>query len=648
MSGAIAWGRSSRRAVVAVAQLIILIILSAAGQAEAAPRLELRPQRLTFAAAGETRLIGLHNAGDAPLQLWALAFSADSAGFSAEQIIPRQLLPGEALTVAVRYERAGARPQAFGALLVYSDDPGGFDDPRSAERDFVRSAALVAGETTATVWLWLPPLAAAALLIAGRARRGGRVLVGAGTLLPLAAGLWLAGHFDPGFAVPQGNYGIQLGLHRALWSAAGLELWSGVDGLSLPLVLLLTMAAGLRLLLPAAGGAGEAAPAWSLLLHGGALLGVCSLDAGWLLCGFELALLGAWGRLGGARWKGGWLRRRTWGMAAQVGVGLLVLAVAALRQHSLPTALVDGTTVAHTTDLVKLGYANYFGDLAVKGVALDRLLWGALVLGALLPVLLLPAVRVPVGERLSLSLPLLVLAVSVVLRLAFYALPQATVALGPWLLAAALAWGLFFTLRALRQKQLGSLLLAAVTARAGGIFIGLLAATQSGAHAALMQLWHHGLAVLLLALAEHSQSAGSRSANRGWSRASQVVAALLILDAPGMLGFVQRTLLVIGVLPELRVAAFGLTAMGLLVPMAALRLALVPPVAERSRPGALPDERAAAPPSRLLVLAGLTAAAVVLGVFPQPLCGLAGGFVSDFVAHVFTHLDASAIAARFP
>lgn len=321
MSGAIAWGRSSRRAVVAVAQLIILIILSAAGQAEAAPRLELRPQRLTFAAAGETRLIGLHNAGDAPLQLWALAFSADSAGFSAEQIIPRQLLPGEALTVAVRYERAGARPQAFGALLVYSDDPGGFDDPRSAERDFVRSAALVAGETTATVWLWLPPLAAAALLIAGRARRGGRVLVGAGTLLPLAAGLWLAGHFDPGFAVPQGNYGIQLGLHRALWSAAGLELWSGVDGLSLPLVLLLTMAAGLRLLLPAAGGRGRRRR------HGrcSCTAGRCSGCAAWMRGGCSAAL--SWRSLargdgwaapagravGSAGGPGGWRRKSEWG-----------------------------------------------------------------------------------------------------------------------------------------------------------------------------------------------------------------------------------------------------------------------------------------------------------------------------------------------
>jgi hypothetical protein len=36
--------------------------------------------------------------------------------------------------------------------------------------------------------------------------------------------------------------------------------------------------------------------------------------------------------------------------------------------------------------------------------------------------------------------------------------------------------------------------------------------------------------------------------------------------------------------------------------------------------------------------------AVVLGVWTQPLIGLSRGFVGDLVNHVFTRLDASAIA----
>ena len=637
-------GSDARLGRSAAALLVHLAILTAGAQALAAPQLELVPPRLRFAPEGESRTISLRNRGDAPLHLQALAFSADSAGFSAEQIVPRSLLPGEELAVAVHYERTGRRPQAFGALLVYSDDPGGFDDPRSAERDFVRSAALAAGESAATLWLWLPPLLVAGLFLVVRraAGRSLQALEWAGTVLPLAASLWLARSFDPEFAVPQGNYGIQLGLHRVLWPAAGLELWTGVDGLSLPLLLLLALAAVLQLLLPAASGAAAARPAWRLLLHAGALLGLCSLDALWLLCGWELALLGAWGWLKGVDSKstgaGGAARSlRGWYIAAQTGAVLALAAIVVLQRHSLPTALADGTTAAHTTDLIKLGYANYFGDLTLKGVALDRLLWTGLLAAALLPVLLLPLVSVSATERLTISLPLLVVGIYAVVRLAFYALPQATVALSPWLIGAALAWGLGFGLRALRQKELAPLLTAAVVARAGSVLVGLLSATQSGVHAALLQLWHHGLAVLLLALAGRPRPQGA--APRAPIPVSLFVAALLILDAPGLLGFVQRTLLVVGAFPELRAAAIGLAFMSVLVPLAALRLgaALREPEGE---PRSYRRSR--------LVLTGVTAAAVGLGVCTQPLLAVSRGFVSDFVAHVFTRLDASAIAALFP
>ncbi len=631
----------------AAALVVQLLILLAGAPARAAPQLELVPPRLTFARQGESRTISLRNRGDAPLHLQALGFSADSAGFSAEQIAPRSLLPGEELAVAVHYERAGRRPQAFGALLVYSDDPRGFDDPRSAERDFVRSAALVAGESAATLWLWLPPLVAAGLLLARR-RAAGRsrlALEWAGTLLPLAASLWLLRRFDPEFAVPQGNYGIQLGLHRVLWPAAGLELWTGVDGLSLPLLLLLALSAVLQLLLPAAtAGDGAARPAARLLLHAGALLGLCSLDALWLLCGWELVLLGAWGwlkDLGGDPAGGAARSVRGWFIAAQTGAALMGVAIIVLQRHSLPTALADGTTAAHTTDLIKLGYANYFGDLTLAGVALDRLLWLLLLAGALLPVALLPLVGVPAAARLTLSLPLLVVGVYAVLRLAFYALPQAAVALSPWLIGAALSWSLGFSLRALRQKELASLLTAAVTARAGSVLVGLLCATQTGVQAALLQLWHHGLAVLLLALCARARPQGA--APRPPVPGSLFIAALLILDAPGLLGFVQRTLLVVGAFPELRAAAVGLAFISAIVPLAALRLGAAP-----REPGLEPRGAPRSDRRSLLLLTGLTAAAVGLGVFTQPLLAVSRGFVSDFVAHVFTRLDASAIAAIFP
>lgn len=625
----------NRRRGLAVAVVVLLALLGPRAVG-AAPRLVLTPARLAFERDGGSQIIRLGNRGDTPLQLKALAFSADSAGFSAEQLVPQQLAPGQALAVTVTYARSGLRPQAFGALLVYSDDPGGFDDPRSEERDYVRGAALAAGESTATLGLWLPPLLAAGLLLACRRlnrRWLQRSLLALGVLGPLATSLWLAWRFDPAFTVLQGNYGIQLGLHRVLWPALGLELWTGLDGLALPLSLLLAVAAALRL--PGRARESGASAGWLLVVNGGAQLVLCTLDAGGLLVGWELVLLGAFGRLGGwERGSAGMRERgaRAWLLGAQLGALLLGGALGAARAHSLATALADGTTVAHTADLVKLSYGNYFGDLALKGMPLDRLLWAALTLGALLPGALLLAVRAAVGERLLLSVPLFAVGVSATVRLAFYLLPQATVALAPWLACAALAWGLGFTLRALRQKTLAQLLGAALLARAGTVFLGLLSATQAGTQAALLQLFHHALAATLLAL---PTAAGDQ---RRPHPATQLIAALLILDAPGMLGFVQRTLLVLGIFPGLRVAAGVTTLASFLLTWAALRLTLQRPALPRQRLGSALDLR------ELGLAAGLTALATGLGVWTQPLLDLSRGFVSDFISHVFTHLDASTVA----
>ena len=257
-------------------------------------------------------------------------------------------------------------------------------------------------------------------------------------------------------------------------------------------------------------------------------------------------------------------------------------------------------------------------------------LWAALTLGALLPGALLLAVRAAVGERLLLSVPLLVVGVAATVRLAFYLLPQATVALAPWLVGAALAWGLGFTLRALRRKTLAELLGAALVARAGTVVLGLLGATQAGTQAALLQLFHHALAATLLAL---PTAAGSERRPR---LVTHLIAALLILDVPGMLGFVQRTLLVLGIFPGLRVAAGVTTLASFLLAWAALRLTGWRPAAPRRPPA--PD------PWELALAAGLTALATGLGLWTQPLLDLSRGFVSDFISHVFTHLDASTVA----
>jgi NADH:ubiquinone oxidoreductase subunit 4 (subunit M) len=384
----------------------------------------------------------------------------------------------------------------------------------------------------------------------------------------------------------------------------------------------------------------EAPAAW-LLLHAGGLLALCALDAGWLLLGWELLLLGACARLRV------WLRAcrgpaGRWGyvLSTQLGTVLLLGSLWQLWAHSLPTALANGTTVAHSTDLVKLAYLNYFGDLKWAGLRLDRLLWAALTIGTLLPVVLLPLLPAPRIERLWLSLPLLALATATTVRLPFMLLPQATAALGPWLVGLAVAWTVAWTLRALRTAALPQLLSAALTARAGGVFVGLLAMTQTGVHAALLQLWHHGLVVALLALLVPA------SERRPAYRAGLWGALVLAIDVPGTLGFVQRTLLLLGAFAWSRLAAVVLTVAGLPVAIAALRLHVRRRAARRAP--ARPRIGREPPTLELAAVVGLAGLATVLGLWTQPLLDLWRGFANDFLSHVCAHLDAGALALLAP
>lgn len=600
-------------------------------RAEAGPRLSFEPPSLELPAAGGESTVTLRNTGDAPLRLRAAFLSPDAAGFHAENPGERVLAPGAAATVGVRFT-PGQRPRdATGALLVYSDDPRGLDDPRSEEPDPVLGMPLRAGGTGAGLGLFVPPLLGALLVLLLR-RRGGRLVALGAASASLGTTAWLLHRFEPVLTARDGGYGVQLLLHRALWGA-GAELFIGFDGLSLPLAALVALWGAAAAAGPAFSEERDGSPAWGLLLLGGTLLVLAALDVKLLLFGWALGLTGAAGAAGACT-RGRLLLAPI--VAACLSLGLLAAGLGIAVGRSLPAVGVDGTFVAHTTDLIKLSYLNYFGDQRIFwGLRLDVALWLLLSAGGLVPLALLLSPAAGRGRRLVLSVPLVVLALYAGLRLAGGLFPQAAVLLMRWVGGAGLCGLLLLTLRALQARTLQAMLPPLLVAQLLATALGLAAGTQAGLLAALLGLWRYGLGALLLGTSGPGAPEGGLL--RG-ERALRLGATLLVLGAPGLLGFPASVLLIYGTAPTQRLATVVLLAVLLVATARAV------PRIFYEEPGSRLREPVGAPKAPFAVRAALLVAAVLLGIWPQLLIGLSLGWVNDFLSHTVGHLGAAALA----
>lgn len=622
--------------------LLILItaglgLLLAEADAASSPRLQMEPTRLVFPPpqqGSSTQSVLLTNVGDAPLAIHAAHLSADAVGFRiVEGSLPARLAPGQSVSVAVRLEDRGPRRQAFGAVNFYTDDPRGYDDPRTEERDYALGIPLLSGESRLRYLLLLPPLFA--LLLPLRPFR--RALLTAAALIPLGAALYLAARFQPDFGVRAGNYGYQFLSERSLLPT--LYFRAGLDGLSAPLLVLLCACCALVVLRARAGSTTRAT---LLMLLGGAGL-LVELDVRWLALSFMTLLLGVWRFLRGPADAPPALRSlrlrqaQRFLRASFASSGLLVLALSLVIARSLPATLADGTMVPRTFDLVKLTYANDFGapELKLLGLPLAQLLWTALCVSALLPLLsLIYPARGAAGaaddeRRLLASVPTLILAIYVVIRLAGGLCPEyhtKHVELLRIVGAAVLCE------RALRVRLDGSPATAiaqVLWARLGAVILALGALTQSGTHGLICLCIQHALVVAALTgLAADRQDA--RQLAGVWP------ALLLSLELPLSLGLLGRGLLVFGMLPSALILT-GIAVLALLVMWVRL-LALL-----RSfiyRPAGV-ARVASQGPTRLVawLACGL---GFGLGLWPQLLLRITHEWVGDFLSHTAGFLGAAA------
>lgn len=651
-----------------------LLLLLRATAALAGPRLEITPSPLILPApsTGESRgRLQLRNLGDTPLLLYGASLSPDANGYHLVEG-PGSIQPGEALapgasrSLEVAFVASPGRPRGYGAVLVYSNDPGGQLDPRGQTPHRLHAAALRCNEPTRLLWLCLSPLPALALALWRRRRAGGRGALGRllafrsawglAALLPLAAGLAVAVTLVRGFGVLHGDYGVQFLFQRVLSPRLGWVYQIGLDGGSLLLGLALSLWGALCLGLGPPPALRPAVPdlarpgfpfASLTLLLGAGLAALLALDLPSLLSLYGLAILAALGSLPVAT------RRRLWLPFLLGPLGLIVAAVW-LASHSLPTLLPSGGFVAHSTDVVKLSYQNYFGDLQPPGL-LSRFVAGPadgtyspwatvayflLAGGALLPLFavslwLLRSPLPSAGRLLLLLPPLAILGFAMLVRLAAGLLPQAHSRFAAvWAVLAVCGLALASISRVQPGRREAGLepFAELVLLPLSGALLGLASATETGLQAALLLLFGHALSATwlglrLLSAEETAMLAGPPPAAPPIARVLDGdlrLALLLVLGPPGTLLALGHALCGLAAFAALRglatVYALLVLTCGARALLALLSLPRVDAAARLARP-------------RLAMSGWLIAASVAACFCAQPLFEVGHTWAQDFLAH---------------
>lgn len=655
--------------------LLGLLLTLWATHALASPSLVIEPNPLVMpksTTAPARADLWLHNRGDAPLVLYGVSLSPDANGYriddAAQPLQPGEmLLPGARRKIAVEFTPSPGRPAGYGAVLVYSSDPQGQSDPRGQTPHRVLAAGLRPQESPRLLWLWLSPLLPLLLGLvlrrqgpsAGRGELGLSIGLASLGCLPLVGVLGLLGQFVRGFGVLQGDYGVQFPFQRVIAHSLGIAYRAGLDGAALLLALALSLW-GALILGPAtfasrrdargsAGGGQIPHAALALLLSAG-LGALLAFDLCSLLGFFALALAAACVTLPPA-----W--RKTLALPFAASLSALVAAAAWLWGQSLPSPLCDGVFAAHTTDLPKLSYQNYFGDLrpptwlplpawasaerAGSNWAVLAYFW--LAAGALLPVaaLVVAILRRPLrdaGRALLLLPPLAILGFALLTRLAAGLLPQVHARFMPvWAVLAICGLALAAIRRA--QPALRTTVLdqfsELVPLPTAGALLGLASATETGLVAALLLLLSQAVSATWLGirLLHPARAARSTPAARGRRE-------LRAPEPGGQDGLRQSLLLVLsppGTLAALGHALCGLSAFAALRGLSVLYAVLVLGAGARSLLILLrcpsDDPGGQRPPAPGWAELGLLLASVVACFSAQPLFEVGHTWAQDFIAH---------------
>ncbi|HEY1958040.1 MAG TPA: proton-conducting transporter membrane subunit [Polyangiaceae bacterium] len=508
----------------------------------------------------------------------------------------------------------------------------------------------------------LLPLLGAALLALFLVASGGgrgrqpRVVALVMSLACAAVALAACAAFDPELLRAEGGDGFQLVERAAFARSLGVEMFLGVDGVSLPLFVVCAIAAPCGVL---AAWEQRQSPAvffaLYMLLVGASLGAIVALDGVLFVFCLALALaaafllVGLFGR-GDARAAAG--RMLVLGGA---GLALVALALGALHGASTRTFLVDGSPMPHAWALPELARVDFFaskatllgGSLAKSAFVLSFV--GLALLGAVFPfhAWLASALRsAPPAVGAMIAVGLTRAALVGVLRLDVAVLPESLRWAASAVGALGAAGALYAAFVAVGERNFVSIASFAAVSVSGVALVGLASLSPQAMLGSVSALATSGaaLAAAVLALGALRDRTGTLEARdlRGLGieapllACAAAVAALACGAVPGTAGFWTTWLVGLGAVVREPGLAFAVLAGAIVlaasqaIPLVSLLRGRLPDALRRSEAlaphgGRIPDLR----PREIAALAPLLLLLLVLGFWPSPLLGRAANTVRD-------------------
>ncbi len=558
------------------------------------------------------------------------------------------LAPGASKDVIVTWvpERSRRVRQAFGHVIVTSTDEQAGEIAMGFRAQLPTGLGWVGEHILSLLVLW--PLVIVLLSFAARlvGRRDQpfvrRAAIGA-SLVEVLLAVWAYRCFAPDLGRADGNDGFQL-VERSVWvRELGIEWYLGVDGTSIMLVVLGASAVLAAVLVADEESRSDAYYSALALLASAVMAALVALDMVLLFAGWSVVLLALVVLVGG--WGGAHAHRAAakLGFNGAIGLAALIVAFASLSGASGRSYLVDGTALAHTMSIPELARTSFAAKAPILGIPFVAMTWGLLFIAVAAATPLVPLhgwlpdalAEGPAGASIVIGGIVVALGPYLLVRVGLGAVPEGARWAGPSIAAfgaIGAAWG---GLGAMAQRDLRRFAAYAIVGNGGLCLYGIGSLTAQGIAGALMALFAHGIAsIMILAIASaFERRVRTCDAVRlgGLGRETPALAALfavalgISLGVPGLVGSWGILLALVGGVARHPVVAVLLGAT-LVVSAAAhvriMRLLVferVDPTWRTNRAldpfgGLLPDATAL----EMAALVPLATLALVLGLCPVP------------------------------